>query len=238
MNQALQNQILENQKGWVVLSSVMLLHILFFWLMMHSRSHQALPISSMAQPLTVRWVSPEPEVNPVPIIEESATDNTKPEPLPEPKIETPSPVKIKSKPEIRKKHLKQIDKKTISKKLTQALPQVSAPIVTKTEHQQDTPPTELVLEQPKFNAAYLSNPAPVYPRRSRMLAEEGLVKLKVRVSADGQPLSVSLEKSSGFTRLDDAALAAVKRWQFVPAKRGNQSIEGWVIVPVSFKLRS
>ena len=94
------------------------------------------------------------------------------------------------------------------------------------------------VEAPKFNAAYLSNPAPVYPRRSRMLEEEGTVKLQVHVSEEGNALGVQLFKSSGFSRLDDAALNAVKSWRFVPAKRGDQSIEGWVIVPVSFKLRS
>ena len=40
--------------------------------------------------------------------------------------------------------------------------------------------------------------APVYPRRSRMLEEEGTVKLKVHVSAEGNALGVQLFKSSGF----------------------------------------
>jgi len=62
--------------------------------------------------------------------------------------------------------------------------------------------------------------------------------LKVHVSVAGKALNVQLFKSSGFTRLDDAALDAVKSWNFVPAKQGDQSIEGWVIVPISFKLRS
>jgi periplasmic protein TonB len=65
-----------------------------------------------------------------------------------------------------------------------------------------------------------------------------VVKLKVHVSAAGKALQVQLFKSSGFSRLDEAALDAVKGWNFVPAKQGDQSIEGWVIVPISFKLRS
>jgi protein TonB len=94
------------------------------------------------------------------------------------------------------------------------------------------------VEAPQFNADYLANPAPSYPRRSRMLEEQGLVKLKVQVSASGKAIKVNLFKSSGFKRLDQAALKAVRNWRFVPAKQGNQSVNGWVIVPISFKLRS
>ena len=242
MNRVLTNHTLGMQRGWMILSFVSLLHIAIFWSVMNTQSHQALPEMSMAQPLSVRWVTPEPVISPQPEVQEPTPEIVEPEPLPPPKVETPSPIKIKPKPVVKKKPkpVKPVEKKVTQQKPTQALPVPSAPVVNRTDNQKVVTTAEPapVTEQPKFNAAYLSNPAPVYPKRSRMLVEEGIVKLKVRVSADGQPLSVALEKSSGFSRLDDAALAAVKRWQFVPAKRGDQSIEGWVIVPVSFKLRS
>jgi protein TonB len=38
--------------------------------------------------------------------------------------------------------------------------------------------------------------------------------------------------------LDDAALAAVQKWKFVPAKRGEQPIEGWVSFPIEFNIDS
>ena len=88
----------------------------------------------------------------------------------------------------------------------------------------------------RFDAAYLHNPRPNYPPMSRRLGEEGKVLLKVRVSSDGRALAVDLEKSSNFTRLDDAALDVVKRWRFVPAKRGDEAIEASVIVPLVFRL--
>jgi periplasmic protein TonB len=47
---------------------------------------------------------------------------------------------------------------------------------------------------------------------------------------------VLVYRSSGISRLDDAALAAVKRWRFVPAKRGAQTVESWVLVPIEFEL--
>lgn len=90
----------------------------------------------------------------------------------------------------------------------------------------------------RFDAAYLQNPKPNYPALSRRLGEEGKVMLKVRVSSEGKPLNVDLEKSSGFERLDNSARQAVLGWRFVPAKRGDEAIEATVIVPVSFRLDS
>ena len=88
----------------------------------------------------------------------------------------------------------------------------------------------------RFDAAYLHNPRPNYPAASRRLGEEGKVLLKVRVSPDGQAAAVDIEKSSNFERLDEAARQAVARWRFVPAKRGDEAIEAWVIVPLVFRL--
>jgi periplasmic protein TonB len=89
-----------------------------------------------------------------------------------------------------------------------------------------------------FNAAYLNNPKPLYPKISKRLGEEGIVLLKVRVLADGTAGSVSLLKSSDFDRLDQSALEAVKQWKFVAAKQGDKNIESWVSVPIAFKLDS
>lgn len=89
-----------------------------------------------------------------------------------------------------------------------------------------------------FDAAYLNNPRPDYPRMSRRLGEEGKVLLRVRVRADGTASTVDLEKGSNFDRLDEAARQAVLRWRFVPAKRGNEAVEASVIVPIVFRLDS
>ncbi|NJD26242.1 MAG: energy transducer TonB [Betaproteobacteria bacterium] len=88
----------------------------------------------------------------------------------------------------------------------------------------------------RYDAAYLNNPSPGYPAASRRLGEEGRVLLRVRVGADGRPLSVDLEKGSNFSRLDEAARDAVTRWRFVPARRGDEAVEGSVLVPLVFRL--
>ena len=87
-----------------------------------------------------------------------------------------------------------------------------------------------------FDADYLQNPKPIYPAISRRLNEEGRVLLRVLVSAEGTALAVEIRKSSDHVRLDEAALDAVRRWRFVPARQGGERIESWVAVPIVFKL--
>ena len=94
------------------------------------------------------------------------------------------------------------------------------------------------VEPPRFGVSYLNNPAPDYPPISRRLGEEGRVLMKVLVSADGAAENVAIEKSSGSERLDNAAIQAVKRWKFIPAKKNNEALSAYVIVPVKFSLDS
>ncbi|MCG9081399.1 energy transducer TonB [Laribacter hongkongensis] len=91
---------------------------------------------------------------------------------------------------------------------------------------------------PSFTADYLANPAPAYPPLSQELGESGQVRLRVTVDASGAPSQVEIAESSGFTRLDRAALSAVKRWRFVPARRGSEAVAGRVIVPIHFNLKT
>lgn len=88
----------------------------------------------------------------------------------------------------------------------------------------------------RFNAAYLNNPEPSYPRMSRRLGEQGQIKLKVQVDAQGKPIIVQINQSSGFVRLDNAAVEAVQKWRFIPAQLDGKAIMDWVIVPIEFKL--
>ena len=89
---------------------------------------------------------------------------------------------------------------------------------------------------PIGDAAYLRNPAPDYPAFAQDQGWEGRVVLRAHVLANGSPDSVEVRTSSGRRMLDTAAVAAVKRWTFVPAKRGDEAVDGWVNVPIDFKL--
>lgn len=89
---------------------------------------------------------------------------------------------------------------------------------------------------PRFDAAYLHNPDPAYPEASRRIGEEGRVVLRVLVSPGGEANQVEIHTSSGSSRLDQAAMAAVKRWRFEPARQSGGAIAAWVLVPISFHL--
>ena len=89
---------------------------------------------------------------------------------------------------------------------------------------------------PSYKAAYLDNPPPPYPRLSRQLGEEGTALLRVEVGPDGTPLQVRLQTSSGYSRLDEVALATVAQWRFAPATRNGEPIAAWVVVPIRFRI--
>lgn len=91
---------------------------------------------------------------------------------------------------------------------------------------------------PRFDAAYLNNPRPAYPPLARRMGEEGRTVLRVLVSAEGAAENVELRQSAGSPRLDEAAIEAVKRWRFVPARQGERTIAAWVLVPLVFKLEN
>ena len=98
------------------------------------------------------------------------------------------------------------------------------------------PVTPLPIIPPNFNAAYLDNPAPAYPPLARRSGEQGRVVLRVLVTPNGAAEAVELRTSSGSARLDLAAIEAVKRWRFVAARQGDQTVSAWVLVPITFSL--
>jgi periplasmic protein TonB len=100
------------------------------------------------------------------------------------------------------------------------------------------PPPPAPVIPPRFNADYLNNPPPAYPPIARRMGEEGKVILRVHVNERGLPDDVQIRTSSGSQRLDTAALETVKQWKFVPARRGDTPIDAWVLVPITFSLRS
>jgi protein TonB len=114
-----------------------------------------------------------------------------------------------------------------------AVPQAAA---TNPASSSQEPSNQAPATLPSLHADYLNNPAPAYPAQSRQFGEQGKVLLRVLVKADGSVEQVNLRKSSGYDRLDSTALETVKQWRFVPAKRADQAIAAWVIVPISFSL--
>ena len=92
------------------------------------------------------------------------------------------------------------------------------------------------VELPSSDADYLHNPKPDYPSLSKRKGEQGKVVLHVLIGADGIPQRAEIRQSSGYERLDQAALATVQRWRYVPGKRGGVPEPMWFNVPINFVL--
>jgi periplasmic protein TonB len=97
-------------------------------------------------------------------------------------------------------------------------------------------PPPVVRTIPATAVAYLEEPAPVFPSASRRLREEGEVLVRVEIGADGRARQVLLSRSSGFSRLDNAALAAVRAARFRPYTENGVALTVWSTVPIRFEL--
>lgn len=211
----------------------------------------ALHVAGMAW-LTQQQTTP-PQLKEVAPMMVSLVSNPVPEPEVVPLVEPPPVVKPVKKPVVKQK--------PVVKETPLPEPVVQQPVMTEPVSAPETPPVEDApvveakapvvaeapkvepqpepqVEPPKFGAAYLHNPAPNYPPSSRRAGEQGRVLLRVLVSTNGNAETVELENSSGFEKLDDAAIKAVKKWRFIPAKRSNETISAYVLVPVKFSLES
>ena len=98
------------------------------------------------------------------------------------------------------------------------------------------PPAPAAVQLPSSDANYLQNPRPPYPPISRRLNEQGNTTVRVLIGADGQPQRAEIAKSSGFARLDEAAVNTVMRWRYVPGKRGGVAEAMWFNVPINWVL--
>lgn len=198
------------------LTTVLLLHGLIFWALLQMN------LVSLPAPLAVLTVDllkppevvkpPEPPMPPKPRPVEKR-------PVP---VRPPEPVQIAAPAE------------------SPAPPTIAVPPApTFVEPAPPLPPASAQVQsvQPRFDADYLDNPKPAYPPLSRRMGEEGRVVLRVQVATNGLPTEVAIQTTSGSARLDQAAFEAVRRWKFVPARRGDETVAAWVLVPIVFSLK-
>lgn len=88
-----------------------------------------------------------------------------------------------------------------------------------------------------MNPKFRRSPQPlIYPRQAIRRKQEGTVLIRAKISPMGNLSNLYVHQSSTFDLLDRTAIAAVKHWQFVPAKRNGKTVESWVYVPVNFVL--
>jgi protein TonB len=223
--------------GWIAAAIALLFHAGLAWWLMN------LTLPAKTQPvelLSMEWVDsplPEPVIEPSKVeplaTEMESVDEPEPvlvskavaPPPPPPKQPAPKPVTKPVKPVVTKVPVSQ-----------------PAPVQETTQVSESTPTSakatasDVVKPVIKAQADYLNNPKPNYPRLSKRMGEQGEVRLRVDIASDGTVTQVVLAHSSGFERLDDAAITAVKSWKFKPAKQGDVSMASTVEIPVKFML--
>lgn len=216
----------------------LLMHgVLAWWLWQLKAAEPIKPVELMS----MEWVDDTPDVAAPPKVET-------PPPAPVALVDEPDPVVTRevalSPPPTVPKEKPKPQPKPIPTKI--AVVQAAPMTEVKTESvappspvAASAPPASVPVEQKplvRAEADYLNNPKPTYPRLSKRLGEQGEVRLKVLVATDGRVVSVQLNLSSGYERLDETAITSVKQWRFKPATQGGEPLETWVEVPVKFVL--
>jgi protein TonB len=105
-----------------------------------------------------------------------------------------------------------------------------------TEVAMPAPPAPPRVDLPSSSADYLNNPPPPYPPLSKRLGEQGRVVVRARIEVNGSASQAEIRTSSGYERLDQAALQTVKRWRYLPGKRAGVPEAMWFNIPIQFVL--
>lgn len=196
-----------------------LLHVVLIAAMFMVRNHF---VHRQHEKLTVLNLSPD-----MPPPPQAQPDQPKPQPpvvvAPRPLVQTPiqTPVAIQTTPEP-------------APPQPVALPTVSAA-------PSPAPPAPAmavgVLEKGNIDGNILSARPPSYPLESRRKKEQGTVVLSVTIGIDGRVVGISVRQSSGFSRLDDAALDAVRKWKWKPFLDNGQPVVIKGNLPIPFVLQ-
>jgi protein TonB len=129
-------------------------------------------------------------------------------------------------------------------------PTIEPPLVTINEEPTPNTITVAVVETPPAVApaptaprvisdvAYVEAPQPRYPPESRRSGEEGLVVLRVLINELGRAARVEIERSSGHSRLDEAARLAVQRALFRPYVENGVARMALATIPIEFSWKS
>ena len=80
------------------------------------------------------------------------------------------------------------------------------------------------------------NPPAPYPGEAQRLRQSGTVYILLKIDVQGRVAEASIDESSGFPLLDDAALTTLRRWVFSPARRNGRAVSITAVQPYRFKL--
>ena len=220
-------------RNTVIASSVVLLHVLALWALQTGLLRRAVAVFVQVQVLSEivepprPAITPPPPVPPPPTVTKQVVVKTKlPTPPPTPQLQAvanPDPAP---------------NAPTAVTTPPAPLPPIAAPtaMVETPAAAPSAPPAPSKIELPSSDAEYLQNPKPPYPPISKRLGEQGTVLLQILIGIDGKAQKGEIKKSSGFMRLDQAALNTVMTWRYVPGKRAGVPEAMWFTVPIAFTL--
>src|SRR5262245_22874410 len=194
----------------LVFAGIVLLHVGMFWALNSGLSHQLVDV--VLGPIETRMIEEAPKTD-------------EPPPPPPPKIETPPPF---------------VPPPEVAIEIPQEA--ASTAIQTVTNVRPTAPPPPVAQPQAVPRTAPKSDPRrplsqPEYPPSSRRAGEAGTVILEVYVLETGRVGEARVKQSSGFPRLDEAAVREVKRsWRLVPGTENGKPVPMWGQFAVTFKL--
>jgi protein TonB len=196
----------------LVLAIIIALHVGMFWVLNSGLSHQIIDV--VLGPMETKMI-------------EEAPKEDEPPPPPPPKIETPPP--FVPPPEIDIAIAPDAPPTNAIQQTTSERPPAPPPIATPA-------PAAVPRTAPRSDTRRPLT-QPEYPPSSRRAGEAGTVILEVLVLENGRVGDARVKQSSGFPRLDEAAVREVKRsWRLVPGTENGKPVQMWGQFAVTFKL--
>lgn len=194
----------------LVFIAIVLLHLGMFYVLASGMSHRIVDV--VLGPIETRLIEEAPKLD-------------EPPPPPPPKIETPPP--FVPPPDVSIVIPADAAPTTAIRQTTTVAPVAQPP---------PAPVARVAATAPRSDPRRPLT-QPEYPPSSRRAGEAGTVILEVYVNANGRAEDVRVKKSSGFPKLDDAAIREVKRsWRLVPGTEDGKPVAMWGQFAVTFKL--
>ncbi len=169
--------------------------------------------------------------------------NTTYKEMPEEIIKEVQPHTVVTEPEIKETH----ETKAIEPAIVSSNPdEVLMPTAPSTNKALLQPPAPTISETPEIlndvefgssiGPRFIHREVPVYPLIARRLGKEGRVLLRLTIDEKGILLDIEVVEGAGFG-LTQAAIDAVKKSTFEPAKRDGRPVLSKALLPVKFTLR-
>jgi TonB family protein len=93
--------------------------------------------------------------------------------------------------------------------------------------------SEFIITHPKL----ISRSAPFYPSEALKNNLEGRVGMKLLINKDGRVIKTSIEKSSGHSVLDNAAIEYSNKLEFSPAIANKKPINIWISMVFDYRTK-